>query len=313
VTFFPQLLAGPIERSHRLLAQLERPARLSPSMAWSGLLLLLWGLFKKVGVADNLGAYVDPVYRHAHLHGGGSLATATGAFSLQIYCDFSGYSDMAVGMARLFGFELVRNFRRPYFAASVREFWHRWHVSLSTWFRDYLYLPLGGSRGGDARWVRNVLVVFLVSGLWHGAAWTFVAWGGLHGLLYLGGALRARLVGSRPVELPLGRRLLAVPATFVLVTLAWIPFRAESLEQAGFVLRGLLSPWSLPYWNPVLANGLACAAVVFAVELASRGQEPEAWLVRRRVSLQLAAVVALVVLLLLFGSDSGRHFVYFQF
>ncbi len=313
VTFFPQLLAGPIERSHRLLAQLESPARVSPSMAWSGLLLLLWGLFKKVGVADNLGAYVDPVYQHAHLHGGGSLATATGAFSLQIYCDFSGYSDMAVGMARLFGFELVRNFRRPYFAASVREFWHRWHVSLSTWFRDYLYLPLGGSRGGDARWLRNVLVVFVVSGLWHGAAWTFVIWGALHGLLYLGGALRARLTGSTPADLPGWRKLPAIAGTFLLVTLAWIPFRADSLEQAGFVLRGLLRPWSLPHWSPVLANGLICALVVFAVEFVSRGQEPESWLVRRRVGLQLAAVAGLIVMLLLFGSDSGRHFVYFQF
>jgi D-alanyl-lipoteichoic acid acyltransferase DltB (MBOAT superfamily) len=313
VAFFPQLLAGPIERSHRLLRQLEEPARVAPATAWSGLLLLLWGLFKKVGVADNLAVYVDPVYAHPHLHGGGSLALATYAFSAQIYCDFSGYSDMAVGMARLFGFELVRNFRTPYFAASVREFWHRWHVSLSTWFRDYLYLPLGGSRGGDAAWVRNVLIVFLVSGLWHGADWTFVAWGGAHGLLYLAGALRARWTGAEAPSARPRRRALAGLLTFHLVTLAWVPFRADSLEHAALVLRGLFGSWGTPVWSPVLANGLACLLVVLAVELAARGREPEQWLVRRRVGAQLVLAATLAVLLLVFGSDTGRHFIYFQF
>jgi alginate O-acetyltransferase complex protein AlgI len=182
VSFFPQLVAGPIERSYRLMPQFFEQRGFTPEGFSSGLRLMLWGFFMKIVIADRLGLYVEPVYGEPGLYGGTTLLVATYFFAFQIFCDFAGYSAIAIGAARVLGYDLMENFRRPYFAASIREFWGRWHISLSTWFRDYVYIPLGGNRvGATSRWYANLFIVFLVSGLWHGAAWTFVVWGSLHG------------------------------------------------------------------------------------------------------------------------------------
>jgi alginate O-acetyltransferase complex protein AlgI len=182
VSFFPQLVAGPIERSYRLMPQFFQHRGFTPEWVASGLRLMLWGFFMKIVIADRLAIYVNQVYGDPGLYGGTTLLVATYFFAFQIFCDFAGYSAIAIGAARVLGYDLMENFRRPYFASSIREFWGRWHISLSTWFRDYVYIPLGGNRvDATARWYANLLIVFVVSGLWHGAAWTFVVWGALHG------------------------------------------------------------------------------------------------------------------------------------
>lgn len=215
VLFYPQLVAGPIERPQNLLHQFRERKTFDPDRVFSGLRLMLWGFFKKIVVADRLAPMVDEVYKNPHAYGGGWLLAATYFFAIQIYCDFSGYSDVAIGAARVLGFTLMTNFDRPYASASVAEFWRRWHISLSTWFRDYLYIPLGGSRVGRMRWALNVMVVFLVSGFWHGANWTYLAWGGLHGLFLIGSralsAVRERFFLPPPVRrdgaIPVGSAL----------------------------------------------------------------------------------------------------------
>lgn len=193
VAFFPQLVAGPIERSTHLLPQFFEQHRFEYDRAVDGLRLILWGFFKKLVIADRLAIYVNEVYGNPGAHSGGAIALATYFFAFQIYCDFSGYSDIAIGSARVMGYDLMDNFRRPYFAKSIREFWSRWHISLSTWFRDYVYVPLGGSRVATWVWYSNLMIVFLVSGLWHGANWTFVVWGGLHGTYMVVGLATQRL------------------------------------------------------------------------------------------------------------------------
>ncbi|MHB0979241.1 MAG: MBOAT family O-acyltransferase [Thermoleophilia bacterium] len=265
ISFFPQIFAGPIERPHAFLAQLDDGRPFDRARASGGLGLLAAGLFKKLVVADRLAPIVNQVYGDLGAHTGLPLLVAVFGFSLQIYYDFAGYSDIANGVSRLFGFDGVENFRRPYFSRGFREFWHRWHISLSTWFRDYVYFPLGGSR---VRWPRhaiNLLVTFTVSGLWHGAAWTFVVWGAMHGILVIGEALvgraahnarafaraqwgdrgrarRTTRVATRaapPDSVRAGRRVARGAFVFTLVSVAWVFFRAPSLGDAVFVLSHL--------------------------------------------------------------------------
>lgn len=236
VAFFPQLVAGPIERAANLLPQFRERQRFDRSEAVEGFRIILWGFFKKVVIADRLALYVNAVYNQPEQYTGLPLIVATVFFAFQIYCDFSGYSDIAVGTARVLGFRLMDNFRQPYLAQSPREFWARWHISLSTWFRDYVYIPLGGNRRGRGRMLMNLFVVFLVSGLWHGANWTFVVWGALHGLYVVVEAALAQ----RGVHLLRGGgalvRAARISGTFVLVTVAWVFFRANSISDAGYVL-----------------------------------------------------------------------------
>jgi D-alanyl-lipoteichoic acid acyltransferase DltB (MBOAT superfamily) len=241
ISFFPQLVAGPIERAERLLPQFGVDRRFDAQRSVDGLRQMLWGFFKKMVVADGLAPFVNTVYSGVGAASGWELLWATYGFAFQIYCDFSGYSDIAIGCARLFGFELMQNFDRPYFSTSVPEFWKRWHISLSTWFRDYLYRPLGGNRVGARRWALNVIAVFGLSGLWHGASWTFVVWGLLHGTYYLasvrwgGGLDRGRAATSRSGF----RELAGIAVTFNLVCLAWVFFRANSRGDALLVLNGI--------------------------------------------------------------------------
>lgn len=240
VAFFPQLIAGPIERAKRLLPQLRAPASLDPDNISVGSQLILWGVFKKLVIADNLAPYVDTVYAQPTAYTGLPLLIATVFFAFQIYCDFSGYVDIARGTARILGIRLMLNFDRPYGARSIGEFWHRWHISLSTWFRDYLYIPLGGSRCGTLLTARNVAVVFLLSGLWHGANWTFVVWGGLHGaaliVVLLTRDLRGRLAAATGFDRrPRVYDALCIATTLAFVGFAWIFFRAMSLDDAFYV------------------------------------------------------------------------------
>ncbi|GHU59651.1 alginate O-acetyltransferase [Spirochaetia bacterium] len=237
VTFFPQLVAGPIERTGNLLPQFKIDHHFDYDRVTEGLKLAAWGMFKKVVIADQLAVYVNAVYGNPGVYPASALLLATFFFTFQIYCDFSGYSDIAIGTARVLGFNLMTNFRKPYFSQSITEFWRRWHISLSTWLKDYLYIPLGGNRKGAARQKLNLLITFLISGLWHGAAWHFVFWGLLHGLFQ---------IIERSIPERINAALNKVPAlrvciTFLLVCFAWIFFRAGSLPDAFLIVRKLAS------------------------------------------------------------------------
>lgn len=240
IAFFPQLVAGPIERAGNMLPQFYEKHRLDYGRIVDGLRLILWGAFKKMVIADRVAYYVNAVYAQPEQYSGTVLMMATVFFAFQIYCDFSGYSDIAIGTAKIMGFDLMQNFRQPYLSRSIREFWRRWHISLSTWFRDYLYIPLGGNRVPFGRMLLNLMIVFVVSGLWHGANWTFVVWGALHGGFIV---IETILTRNRPRDArnPWWMSAFSLVFTFVLVNIAWIFFRAESIEQAWYVLTHLLS------------------------------------------------------------------------
>jgi D-alanyl-lipoteichoic acid acyltransferase DltB (MBOAT superfamily) len=244
VSFFPKLVAGPLERADHLLPQLRRENTFEVARVVSGLRRVLWGLFKKVVVADRLAVYVNAVYAQPLDHAGWTIVTATLFCGVQIYADFSGYSDIAIGTAQMFGLELIENFRQPYCAPSVSEFWRRWHISLSTWFRDYLYIPLGGNRVPRWRWYLNLFVVFLVSGLWHGANWTFVVWGSLHGAYVVAEvwSRKARdwIARAVHVESQGVRTVLGTATTFILVSFAWIFFQSPSVSHALVLVRNML-------------------------------------------------------------------------
>ena len=245
VSFFPLLVAGPIERATNLLPQLANAQRFQYSVAVDGLRQILFGLFKKMVVADNCGVVANSVFNQSHEFGALGLAVGACFFAFQIYGDFSGYSDIALGSGKLFGIQLKINFRYPYFSRDIAEFWRRWHISLSSWFRDYLYIPLGGSKGGIGLQIRNVILIFAVSGIWHGANWTFLCWGLLNALYFLPSMLLNRnrvhlnVVAENRV-LPSTRELLQIACTFSLTTFAWIFFRSESMSQACQIVTDIL-------------------------------------------------------------------------
>ena len=331
VMFFPQLVAGPIERPQNMLHQFHEKHTFSFPRAADGLRWIYWGLFKKMVVADRLSPFVDAVFNGPDAEKYGALATAaaTIAFAIQIYCDFSGYSDVAIGTAKVLGFKLMENFRRPYFATNIQVFWSRWHISLSTWFRDYVYIPLGGNRVGTLRRYGNVAVVFLVSGFWHGANWTFLIWGALHTVFNLGtmalrewGVLR-RLPDSWPVK------VLGGLTTFGLVSFAWIFFRASSLSDALSLVKtlGVWRGWSvewqsLEYWALRTGDPRPPFRIVFAgVVLIALGlgdsliEENKARLSLPQLrTLRPVLYAAMVVFFLLFAIfDDNKQFIYFQF
>lgn len=324
VMFFPQLVAGPIERPQHLLHQFHEEKFFDYQRVADGFKLMAWGMFQKVVVADRLAVLVNSVYAEPASRGGAELALATYAFAFQIYCDFAGYSDIAVGAAQVLGIALMRNFNRPYFADSVAEFWKRWHISLSTWFRDYLYIPLGGSRVSRPAWYFNLFFVFLVSGFWHGANWTFVFWGGLHGFYLVAAimteglrrrAARACGLDARPNLL----RALSVFLTFHLATFAWIAFRARGLQETLAIMGKVLDA---PHWGRLgdLGMGagdlaLACAAVaaLLAVHsLQTRGSVLR-MLAAKPPLVRCAAYAALLLAILVFGQFKSQSFIYFQF
>ncbi|MBX2973945.1 MAG: MBOAT family protein [Flavobacteriales bacterium] len=253
VGFFPLLVAGPIERATHLLPQIQRPRQFVLANVVDGCKQVLWGLFKKVVIADNAAEFVNLIFDGHAGYGGSTLLYGAILFAFQIYGDFSGYSDIALGTARILGIELLQNFNFPYFSRDIAEFWRRWHISLSSWFRDYVYIPLGGSRGGTWLKVRNTFIIFLVSGFWHGANWTFIAWGALHALYFLPVLLSGRNRSNMSIvaehrALPSLREALGMALTFTAVVVAWVFFRAADLSQAFSYLGGMLSPtlFSMP-------------------------------------------------------------------
>lgn len=317
VAFFPQLVAGPIERARSLLPQFTAPRSFVDRDAIDGLRQILWGLFKKVAVADSCGIVVDDVFGDPGAYSPLSLALGTVFFALQIYGDFSGYSDIAIGTARLFGFRLSRNFAYPYFARDIAEFWRRWHISLTTWFRDYVYIPLGGSRGGRARALRNVTVVFLVSALWHGASWTFVVWGALHALyfvpLFLGKRHRRHTgVVAPDRRLPSAGEAAAMAGTFALTCVGWIFFRATSISGAVEYLTRMVTADS---WVTPLRFGTDAALLgigMLAWEWRQRRHEHALEVETMPRAMRRALYLLLITLIVEYAS-APRDFIYFQF
>ncbi|MGE0395369.1 MAG: MBOAT family protein [Kofleriaceae bacterium] len=310
VTFFPHLVAGPIVRAHELVPQFERPRRATgPMFAW-GLALLVLGLFQKIVVADGLLApAVDAAYSAAPSTAGAWAGTI--AFAGQIFCDFSGYSTCAIGVALCLGFSLPDNFRFPYAAVGFSDFWRRWHVSLSSWLRDYLYVPLGGSRRGALRTHANLLVTMLVGGLWHGAAWTFVVWGGLHGIYLVGERILVRVVPAwRFWRAPLVRFALAL-VTFALVCVAWVFFRAESFPQAFDMCRAMFGAGT-GKTNAFVLFGVVPVAILVLVHWAMRDTTLEAVVERTSWPVRTALLSAMLLAILMFPGVE-RAFIYFQF
>jgi len=332
--FFPQLVAGPIERPKHLLHQFYERHDFSYENAVAGLRQIMWGVFKKVVVADRIAILVKSVYADPHSYAGLPLLVATVFFAFQIYCDFSGYTDIALGSAKLLGFDLMANFRQPYFSKSIPEFWRRWHISLSTWFRDYLYIPLGGNRVTKWRWYYNLFITFFISGLWHGANWTFAAWGALHGTYmvidsFVGGPrdrLRERL---KSVFLQSAFDWLNVALTFALVTIAWIPFRAANFSDAWFVFTHLFA--GATHWVDLGAdaiqfrgmglNGLELMLSVTFIGIVviydwfdSRAGGVWESLNVKPLPVRWAFYYALMILVLFFGPyNQAQNFIYFQF
>ncbi len=311
VSFFPQLVAGPIERSGNLLPQFREERRFDPALAKDGLYLILWGLFKKVVIADALAREVEKVYAGVGAYPGPRVALATIAFALQIYCDFSGYSDIAIGSARILGYRLMRNFNGPYAAKSIPEFWSRWHISLSTWFRDYVYIPLGGSRVRTPRWALNIAIVFIVSGLWHGASWTFVIWGAIHGAFYLAhSAWKPFRDGfkrrTRLDKVPWLYDRFASHLTIGIVCFAWIFFRAPDLTTALVAVRRLATGWS-PEHLLILVALVEILRLLHSSGGLVESVPRRAWWVRWPV------YVGVMLLILNLGIDREVPFIYFQF
>jgi alginate O-acetyltransferase complex protein AlgI len=306
VSFFPQLVAGPIERAYELLPQLQK----TPVIRWrdvgDGLSLSVVGFFKKVALADYLAKYVDPVYGNPEQFRGPALALATLAFAWQIYCDFSGYTDMARGVAQVMGFRLMLNFNNPYTATGLRDFWNRWHISLSTWFRDYLYFPLGGSRGSTFQTYRNMFITMVVSGIWHGAAWTFVVWGALHAL----GRCLTREVEQTDFYVNRIPRLLKQLLVFAFVNFTWIFFRAQSLSDAGLIISRIFTTgWEDPRF-PVLMAVLLLAVWLYQLLYNSQSSLRN---ILEWDSVKMSQAILMILYLGIIAQPSTKQFIYFQF
>ncbi|MBN2308415.1 MAG: MBOAT family protein [Candidatus Hydrogenedentes bacterium] len=304
VSLFPQLVAGPIERARELLPQL----RGKPEVTWEdvtdGLSLFVLGWFKKVALADYLAVYVDEVYGVPDLYGAPALLLATFAFAWQIYFDFSGYTDMARGVARMMGIRLMLNFNNPYLAAGLGEFWQRWHISLSTWFRDYVYIPLGGNRRGTARMYANMVITMVVSGLWHGAEWNFVIWGALHA----GGRILTRELERTAFYRERVPRCVRQALVFLFVCFCWVFFRADTFHDAVVVLKRMATGGFADPAFPLLMLGLIVSIWAYQFVYESRLR---AWVERGPVTVALAA--AMLLYIVLFCGSSNEAFIYFQF
>jgi D-alanyl-lipoteichoic acid acyltransferase DltB (MBOAT superfamily) len=306
VSFFPQLVAGPIERASNLLPQLQRTPRITGQDVTDGLSLFLVGFFKKVALADYLARYVDPVYGNPGRFQAAALVLATVAFGWQIYFDFSGYTDMARGIARVMGFRLMRNFNNPYAATGLGDFWNRWHISLSTWFKDYVYFPLGGSRHGKLRTYFNMFLTMIISGVWHGAAWTFVLWGALHAL----GRCLTRELEQTEFYKERVPTLLKQLLVFAFVTFTWICFRAQSLADAWLIIRRIFTTgWADPRF-PLLMAILVLAVWVYQLLYTSRSA------LRRLIDVEPVRVglaALMIAYLVVVAQPSTKQFIYFQF
>ncbi|WP_338733336.1 MBOAT family O-acyltransferase [Mangrovimonas cancribranchiae] len=318
VSFFPQLVAGPIERATHLLPQFLKERQFNYVNAVDGLRQILWGLFKKIVVADNCARIVNTIFNDYETHSGSTLLLGAVLFAFQIYGDFSGYSDIAIGTSRLFGFDLKQNFAFPYFSRDIAEFWRRWHISLSTWFRDYLYIPLGGSRGTQAKVIRNVFIIFLVSGFWHGANWTFIVWGGLNALYFLPLMLaninrhHTDIVASTTL-FPSIKECLQITVTFGVTVLAWVFFRSENIHQAWSILSTIFSHsfFTIPTIRP--KDIIVLITILLLVEWFGRKQKHAlAYIPIKHKFLRWGVYYVLILIIITF-SGTPQEFIYFQF
>ncbi len=320
VSYFPQLVAGPIIRARDLLPQMLAPRKLTMDKFYEGCYLIFWGLFQKVFIADNLAKIVDYVFASPPPYNGAMVILALYAFAFQIYCDFAGYSNIARGLGSCMGFDIMVNFNLPYFSTNPREFWQRWHISLSTWLRDYLYIPLGGNKKGRLATYRNLSITMLLGGLWHGAAWTFVIWGAYHGLLLVIQRLLKPLSGKGLIiKNILYKRLwffIKVVFFFHLICLGWLIFRAQSLTQAWQMLNGLTANFHI---SPDLHLGRIVLKIIFflwflwIVELSQLRKNDYLVVLKSSVLVRTVFYYVSFLLLLIFGVTGGKEFIYFQF
>lgn len=316
VAFFPQLVAGPIERASNLLPQMLKERAFKYEQGVQGLRLILWGMFKKVVIADNLSVNVDAAFNNYQSLDGGSLLLGMIYFSFQIYCDFSGYSDIAIGTSKLFGFELMSNFKYPYFSRNIGEFWRRWHISLSTWFRDYVYIPLGGSKNGKWKSIRNIFIIFLVSGFWHGANWTFIVWGLFHAMLFLPSFvaknnrkyLNSAIGGAR--VFPTFRETIQIATTFTLVTIGWVFFRSESINIAINYLYNVVTRIAVP---TQFRFNLIYVVIILIFEFSFKDRERDPLLYKNRLLRWIMYILITVVTYAWFFKEQNSNFIYFQF
>ncbi|WP_179319468.1 MBOAT family O-acyltransferase [Winogradskyella helgolandensis] len=322
VSFFPQLVAGPIERATNLLPQFYKKRHFDYAKAIDGMRQILWGLFKKIVIADNCAEYANQIFNNSSDYSGSTLVLGAIFFTFQIYGDFSGYSDIAIGTSRLFGFNLKQNFATPYFSRDIAEFWRRWHISLSTWFRDYVYIPLGGSRGSLLNKIRNVFIIFLVSGFWHGANWTFIVWGALNALYFLPILLTKKNrnyldIVAKDKRLPSLKDFWLMSFTFGLTVFAWIFFRAESLQHAIDYITGIFSgslfniPQSLTS-DTLLTLLLICFFIVIEW-LGREGQHTLSQLCRIEKRYYRWCFYLIICLLIFMHQGKQQEFIYFQF
>ena len=326
VSFFPQLVAGPIERATNLLPQFEKPRKFDYNEAVDGMRQILWGLFKKIVVADNCAVYVNQVFSAYQDQTGSTLLLAAILFTFQIYGDFSGYSDIAIGTAKLFGIRLMRNFNVPYFSRDIAEFWRRWHISLTTWFRDYVYIPLGGSRCSKAKVIRNTFVIFLLSGFWHGANWTFIAWGAYHAVLFLPLILLGKnrkhtdIVAAGRI-LPTFKEARQMLLTFFLAVIGWIIFRAESIGQAWEYVCGMMQFGTLrALYRFFLPNELIVwpanlfIIIMLVVEWLQRNKQHGLSIVwANNIFVRIFVVLFFMWIIFFNAPATSGEFIYFQF
>ena len=314
VSFFPQLVAGPIERASNLLPQILKKRVFKYEQGVQGLRLILWGMFKKVVIADSLAPVVNDIFGNYQELGGGTLWLGAIYFAFQIYCDFSGYSDIAIGTSKLFGFELMSNFKFPYFSRNIGEFWRRWHISLSTWFRDYLYIPLGGSQKGKWKSIRNVFIIFVVSGFWHGANWTFIFWGLFHAMLFLPSFIfntnrkYTTSIIAQNTLLPSPKELIQVITTFLLVTVGWVLFRSETIIDAFNYLNKMIVEINIPKSNrSVIPYVIILIVLDFIIR---KNERLKSYFLKHFIYVDSLYLISIVYY---FNKNSLSEFIYFAF
>ncbi|MBE7645488.1 MBOAT family O-acyltransferase [Tenacibaculum finnmarkense] len=323
VSFFPQLVAGPIERATHLLPQFYKKRTFDYLKAVDGMRQILWGLFKKIVIADNCAEYANLIFNNSDDYSGSTLVLGAFFFTFQIYGDFSGYSDIAIGTSRLFGFDLARNFNFPYFSRDIAEFWRRWHISLSTWFRDYIYIPLGGSQGGTLMKIRNTFIIFIVSGFWHGANWTFIAWGTLNAIYFL--PLLLTNNNRNNIEtiaqgklLPNIREFLAMLLTFALTVFSWIFFRANNIKHAIDYISEIFSEtlFTMPHFDGIGRAYKILIIILIFVLIEWKGREGQYAIanleLKKNTTLRYIIYYAIILAIFLFGGRE-QQFIYFQF
>ncbi len=314
VLFYPQLVTGPIERPQNLLVQLREKKSLKYANVIQGLRLILFGLFIKMVLADNIAVYVDEIFKNSFSHNSIEIITGLILYSLQIYCDFYGYSLIAIGSAKSMGYNLMDNFKAPYFSKSINEFWQRWHISLSTWFRDYVYISLGGNRVNVKKWVINILIVFALSGFWHGAKWTFILWGILHGFTFILENLISKRITLNPSSL-LSKvyQPIKIIRTFIIVTLLWVLFRAVDLKQVYAIFWAIKHNWSVAF-SMQLENWIVILiGFFFAIDFSTRNTRFDLWLQTKKSWFRWFIYFVLVFAVIGLSSVNNYPFIYFQF